>query len=384
MKVFCYNFLTCLALACYLPYSALGNSLSLDSDHLKIRLGVTVPLTGSFASYGNLIRDGVEFARSDLRELGYQVEVFYEDACLPNPSISALRSLVSIKKINALVANFCVIAIPPMAPLVNKHQLLTFHTASASDSVLEASPIVFSTNSRVKDEARVLVEHAFSKGARTASIFFVATDFGEDYNKYFKLYFEKLGGKVLSSDLGAIGQTDFRTEVIRAKAKKPDLIFAAHLGLSLGSLVKQIRNQGIKVPILSVYEAEDPSVLKEAKDLAEGLEFFTPEITYKTPASDRFNRRFQKTFGYQPRILAKNAYDATVLAAKALRRCRLDATCAKDWIYTIKNYPGVSGVFSIDSDGGASRSFVLKKVIGGQFRTVSESPFRFVLTESSN
>lgn len=348
-------------------------SLDALSETSSIKLGVTVPLTGDFTSYGNLIREGVELARKDLSKEGLAVEPIYEDACLPANAVSAINKLINIDKIDGLAANFCLIAMPPMAPILQKSNLIAFHTASASDSILNGGDLVFSTNIKVKDEARRLADYAFTAlKARTASILYITTDFGLDYNKYFTERFEELGGKVVSSDTNPIGVNTFRSELMKVAALKPDVIFAAHLGPTLGILLKQAREQKMKTPFLSVYEAEDPSVIETAGTAAEDLRFFVPEPKNASSGVSAFVKSFENTYGHSPRILASNAYDATILLTRALAACDREISCAKNKLYSTRNHPGVSGSFTITSDGGAERELVLKAVKIGKFVSVSE------------
>ena len=79
--------------------------------------------------------------------------------------------------------------------------------------------------------------------------------------------------------------------------------------------------------------------------------------------ADKFFGRFHRP----AHPLARHAYDATMLVATALDSCKLNEECAKDRLYQIKNYPGASGVFSIDPDGGTTREFVLKTIAQQQF-----------------
>ena len=100
---------------------------------------------------------------------------------------------------------------------------------------------------------------------------------------------------------------------------------------------------------------------------AEGVSFFVPEPQRTSWVREQFLKRFQQRFGYQPPILASNAYDATVILVRALHSCNLDPECAKREIYQTQNFPGVSGTISIGEDGAARKEFVLKMVKGSKF-----------------
>ena len=109
------------------------------------------------------------------------------------------------------------------------------------------------------------------------------------------------------------------------------------------------------------------SVLKVAGAAADRLIFLSPRLPSSGPAVDKFRESYRKKYSAEPGILAANAYDATTITVQALRQCKLDTTCAKDRIYQIKDFPGVSGVFSITAEGGTIKDFVRKSVKNGTF-----------------
>ena len=335
----------------------------------EIRLGATIPLSGEYSTYGKLIQDGVELAREDLIMAGHNVSIIYEDLPLPGKqAITAIRKLITEDKIHGLAGNFWNPALPTMAPLLMRNRILSFHTAAADDLILAAGDYIFSTNAKVKDEAKALADLAYHKyGAKKVVVLYVATTFGEDYSKHFKAHFEKNGGKVIFLDMTMLGSSDNRTVLSKVKGLDPDLYFFAHFGTNLGIMLKQARQLGIKKPILSVYEAEDPSVLKAAGVYAEGLKFFVAEAKEQGSQQENFLARFKKRYEYLPGILGKNAYDATLLLTKTLVLCDLEPECTKEKLYQVKNYPGISGTFSIDKEGAAKKDFVLKTVRDSKF-----------------
>ncbi len=335
----------------------------------EIRIGVTVPLTGDLATYGNLIRDGVELAVADLREAGMKVTVKHEDVPLPGQvALSAIQKLVVQDKIQGLAGNFWNPAIPIMAPVLTKNKILSFHSAAADDLILNAGDFIVSTNTKIKDEAFRLAEYAFNDlKAKTACVLFISTTFGDHYQQHFIERFTALGGKVLSVDKTNLGDSDLNSPLLKVRGLHPDVFFAAYFGNNLGLVLKQARQIGVKQQILSVYESEDPSVISVAGPAAEGLRFFVGEAESETEAVKGFRTRFQNRFGYEPRILGANAFDATKILVHALSECKGDTECAKAAAYRTKDYDGASGTFSIDTEGAAKKSFILKTVKDGKF-----------------
>ncbi len=335
----------------------------------EIRLGATIPLTGDFATYGTQIKNGIECAADELRNRGHNILVIYEDVPYPGPkAVTAIKKLSSANKIHGLAGNFLNPAIPAMAPIINRHKILAFHTAIADDLILNAGDYIVSTNAKIKDEASKLATYARKTlKANTAAILYITTTFGENYSKHFANQFEKLGGRILYNETTAIGDNDLKPVLSQVKAKKPDIFFAAYFGTNMGNVLKQAAHLGIDMPILGVYETEDSSVLEIAGASAEGVRFFVPESNAPYAELSQFIAKYQQKFNSDPLILAKNSYDATRILVNALSQCKLDTECAKEKIYDIADYKGASGIFSIDGDGAATKNFVLKTVRNGKF-----------------
>lgn len=348
-------------------------SVSAVPNPSEFRVGVTAPFTGDFASYGEQIRNGVELARADLAQKGIKLDVRYEDACVPSGAATAINKLISIDQIQGLAANFCVIAMPAMAPAIQRGQIPTFHAAGASDSILALGNFVFTTDLKVRTEAKRLAEYAAqSLKAKTASVLNIATDFGEDYRQHFTARFEELGGRVVSSDSGAIGDNDFRTELTTIKSKKPDVIFAAHLGNTLGTLLKQARQIGLTQPILGTYEAGDKSVRDVASTSANGLRFFVPEPAKKTKMVEEFEAKFYSKYKANPGLLEANSFDSTVLLGETLAQCKGEGRCVRDALLKKHAYEGASGYFSLLGSLESQRHFVLKEIRDGRVVPIGE------------
>ena len=61
------------------------------------------------------------------------------------------------------------------------------------------------------------------------------------------------------------------------------------------------------------------------------------------------------------------SYDATKILAEIMKKVGTDTTKIKDELYKVKDYQGVSGVISFDSNGDlASASYVTKVVKEGK------------------
>lgn len=347
--------------------------LSGSASAEPLRIGATVPLTGGLATYGNLIRGGIELAAEDLRADGIETKLFFEDTPLSGAgTVTAAKKLVELDKVQGVAGNFSNVAMASTAPVFENAQVPVFHTAATDQLILESPKFVFSTNVRIRDEATHLAEYLYTKKAyRRVGVITIETNFGESYRDYFVDRFKALGGSVTGSESFTLTDGDYRIQLSKIRASKPEVIFGACFGPFLGNVLKQSRELGIIAPFYSVYESEDQSVVDTAGDSANGLRYF---VTFDPDSVGyrELTRRFKERYMTVPGTFGANAFDATLLLGRALSRCNADPKCTVENLYETKVWPGASGTITIDSDGASTKRFILREITSGEFRTARD------------
>ena len=118
---------------------------------------------------------------------------------------------------------------------------------------------------------------------------------------------------------------------------------------------------------------DNPKVLEIAGSAAEGVIFARP---YYNPKSDNpiiktFVQRYTEKYGSAPGIYAAHAYDALRIIAKAIKDGGYSADGIRQALYSIKNFPGVTGETSFDEYGDVVKPIQIMEVRGGKFETFS-------------
>lgn len=326
----------------------------------EIRLGAALPLSGDFATYGEVIRDGMELAKEDLHHRGIEARLFFEDVPLPGPAaVTAIRKLIVENRIQGLAGNFFNPNMTIMAPLINQHRIPTFHTAIVDDKIKSLSPYVFSTNTTVERETKVLTKHIVQTfRSKRAAILYVGTQWGEAYNANLTHDFKANGIEILSSVMIPLDQRDLRAELTNIRSLDPDVLILAFFGPQLGIALNQTYDIGLRNPVVGTYETQDSAVKTITKRNGLFVSFFVPEDLADSDTRRSFKQAFLKRFGYHPPILAANAYDSTVLLSTALRSCKSDALCTLEELQSPRTVDGASGLFSMDRY--ATKNFVEK------------------------
>ena len=88
-----------------------------------------------------------------------------------------------------------------------------------------------------------------------------------------------------------------------------------------------------------------------------------------SPVSNEFIELYKKTFADKPNAFAALGFDAYNMLLDCIERAgEPSPEKIRDEIARIKDYPGVTGVMTIDANGNADKSAVLLEVKNGDFQ----------------
>jgi ABC-type branched-subunit amino acid transport system substrate-binding protein len=151
----------------------------------------------------------------------------------------------------------------------------------------------------------------------------------------------KYGITVVSDEnVGDPFTTDFRTVITKTKVKKPDAVFIVFSEVSECAFLKQAKELGLDVPVLSTESAGNNASLSQCVGLLDNLHFSAPR---QTEAYGVFSEAFKKKFGVVPEFpSAATAYDAVRVVTQAMQDAGMQGGVAlRDAVASIKDYPGI-------------------------------------------
>lgn len=348
--------------------------ISIANAEPEYRIGATLPLSGDLATYGNLIRSGIELAVEDLKAEGISIKPFFEDTPLAGAQIiPSLNRLLQRNKVQGIAGNFSNIGMAAMASTLQEKKIPSFHTAAADPLIVDAGSYIVTTNVRIKDEASHMADYIYdSLSLKKAAVLSINTNFGQAYRIYFIERFKSLGGTITADETFELSDADYRTQLSKIKNSNADALYLGGFGRFLGEAMKEAREVGISSPFFSVYESEDSSVVTAAGKSSDGLRYFVTTSVSSSPKFASFRERFMKRWNQEPGTFASNSYDATMILGHALSKCNGESDCALNEIYNTKDYQGISGTFTIESDGATRKNFILREVKEGKFLDAKE------------
>ncbi len=201
------------------------------------------------------------------------------------------------------------------------------------------------------DQSYAIADYAYNElGIRKLVVW---TDNSMDFtlalSKFFKERFQELGGEIIFEDFFMMGDKDFSAQISRLKntSPDPDAVFISAIPNEAGLTVKQIRESGLKLPIVSAdgFDTELVTTVPGPK-LANDVYFSTH--TYRgddRPEVLSFIEEYNKAYGRDPEnAFAALGFDAVGLIADALERAgTTNGEALRDALANTEGFQAVTG-----------------------------------------
>jgi branched-chain amino acid transport system substrate-binding protein len=240
-----------------------------------VKIGFISTFSGPVAAIGNDMRNSFELGLDHLgRKLGgMPVEVIYEDdGFKPEIGKQKTEKLIQADKVDFVVGYiWSNVLLASLKPLVDSKTMTIITNAGPSQIAGElCSPYVFSTSWNNDQTPQAVGLYMNQKGVETAFLIGPNYAAGKDMLEGVAATFK---GKIVGRELTRWpDQLDFSAELSKARAAKPDAIFAFYPGGPGIQFITQYAQSGLKgqIPLYTAFTIDELS-LPRLKDLAVGV-----------------------------------------------------------------------------------------------------------------
>lgn len=346
--------------------------VSRRSDAETVRIGAVLPMTGQAAGYGKWIQRGIELAVEDVNASkgvrAKKLEVVIEDSRSDNRAgADAASKLITVDKVPAIVTVLTGVT-KSLMPITERHRVVLF-TLAMAPGLTEEGKFVFRNATNAANEVDRMI--SASKGElnfRKAALIHINNATGLWVADHFRKGLEAVGGTVTASESFQPDATDFRTQLTRIRTSQPEALYV--LGyMQNGLIMKQARELGLRCRFIGAADCELPDVLRLAGAAAEGTVYTKASFDLESGGKEaqEFASKYGARFGEAPEIYAATAYDAVRIIALALDKTGPDAAKMRQFILSIREYPGASGQTTFLANGDVRKPVELKKIENGRF-----------------
>lgn len=340
-----------------------------------VKVGVILPITGGTATFGQENANGIKLALEKINtKYKFKIETIIEDDKSESlEAINAIRKLININKVSALIGEVTSSNTLAMAPIAQNAKIPLISPAATNVKVTQVGNFI--SRACFTDDFQGVVMARFAVQSLKKNKGLILIDNSSDYSKglakSFKEEFLKIGGKLVTTeDLTYIQKDiDFQSILRKVKRANPEVIFLPGYYQEAGLIIKQARMLGIDAVFLGGDGWDSPKLFEIGGDAIKGnylSSHFAPDD--KDPAVKAFVEEYEKNFKSKPGAMAALGYDTISLVADAISRSKsMSSEDINTAIIETKNFVGITGSITIDEERNSKKAAVVLETTTNSF-----------------
>lgn len=337
----------------------------------EIRIGEYGSLTGAQATFGTSTHEGIQLAVDEVNAAGgingkTLKVITIDDEGKPEEASTSVLKLITRDKVQVVLGEVASSLSLAAAPICQDRKIPMITPSSTNPKVTQVGDYIFRVCFIDPFQGQVMADFALQnlKGKTAAILRDQKSDYSMGLADFFVKRFKEKGGTIVDDESYVAGDVDFKSQLTAIRGKKPDVIFMPGYYGEVGLVAKQARELGVMVPLLGG-DGWDSEKLYEIGGKALDGCYFSNHYSAESadPKVKAFVKKYQDKYGHTPDGLATLGYDAAGVLAAALKSAKsLSEADIRDAIAVTKNFPGISGVISLDANRDAVKSAVVLKI----------------------
>ena len=370
------------------------NWLSRDS------IGVLLPLSGRYQSYGELVKKGLELALQEHNKTQLPARFIYQD--------TAVEGVTSAQLISSLTDDDKVMAV--IGPLLGSHageaahraqrEMVPLVTFALTEGLPEIGNFIFRDTLTPEQQVKALVHYALAKGDISFSVLYPENKLGQKMTELFTAELQAAGGEVVDTVSYPEDSTDFKKQIQQLLWEDREVeipktaaeienekgqqqaereleyplapfhaLFIPDYADRISQIAPQLLFYGIKdVTLLGINGWNSPELASQAgrflKDAVFVDAFYSES---KKPEIRRFMELYRNTYKEEPTILGAQAFDVATLLLHIIDD---PAVANRDdlrrKLTELNDYRGVTGTRGFDLYGEAIKQLTLLQIKHGR------------------
>ncbi|SEL74540.1 amino acid/amide ABC transporter substrate-binding protein, HAAT family [Blastococcus sp. DSM 46786] len=346
-----------------------GESCTIEGE---VPLGAVLSLTGAAASYGESQQRGLELAAAELAEQGgvtYDLTI-EDDQTDPRQAITLFDEFVN-DGVSLIIGPTLSNAAVQADPIAQDAGVPVLGISNTAAGVTEIGDYIFRDSLTEQAVIPQTIAQATEQfGLENVVVMYSNDDaFTESGYEAFAAALEEEGVEISETITFSKSDTDFRALLTQAQESDPDALVVSALIEAAVPLVTQARELGIDVPIIGGNGFNNPTLMADAGEAAEGVVVGAAwNSSSDNPENQAFLEAYEAEYGAQPDQFAAQAYTGLKLVDQAVRaNCSAERDSIQEALGQIEDVPTVLGEFSIDENRDADHPAVVQVVENGEF-----------------
>jgi branched-chain amino acid transport system substrate-binding protein len=306
---------------------ALGLSVGAPAHADDLRIGFLAPMTGFLSQTGQDMEHGFQLYLNDHGGMlgGAKVDFIVEDTQgKPDVAVTKAKKLVLQDHVNMFVGGVLASTGYALAPVSTEEKTLYISSVAAADDLtqrqLSKYPYFIRTTWTSSLPNHPLGQWACEQGYK--KVVTIAADYAFGYESVggFQKAFEDCGGKVIQKIWPPLGNKDFGPFIPTIKSDA-DAIYSLMVGPMAPQFPKQLRDAGVKLPIIAGGTSyDDYNLAFDGDEVIGDVSALMYSAALQTPKNEAFVKEFRSKYNEVPGYYAEANYTTAQMIDDAMKQ----------------------------------------------------------------
>jgi len=365
----------------YLGFGLLALSLTIAGGFQAsaaqdvVKIGLSAPLTGDWAEYGNDFKRAVTMVIDRVNRMGgihgKRVELVISDSRGdPKESVLIAEKFVGDRDVIAEIGDFSSSSCMAAAPIYEKADMTQLSPTSSHMDFTKKGRNMFRVVATQGYEGPYNARWAVKDlGKKRLATIYINNDWGVDANKYFTQEARKLGAEIVAEEAFVPGEKDFTAILTKLKGLKPELIYLPTFYADAAAILNQAKRMRFEPVVMANSSLFSQKTIELGGDAVEGIiipaNYFSAD---PRPAAQEFTREYEALYGAVPNQFAALAYDAANLMVAALHKVGVDdRSKVKEGLESLRGFQGATGSISYANGHDPEKELVRITIKNGEW-----------------
>jgi branched-chain amino acid transport system substrate-binding protein len=346
----------------------------------KLKVGLMLPYTGTFAALGNAIENGfrLHVAEQGGKLSGREIEfVKVDDESDPSKATDNVNKLIKRDNVDVLIGSVHSGVAMAMAKVAKDTGTFLIVPNAGADAVTGpmCAPNIFRSSFSNWQPGYAMGEVVAKKGHKKVVTITWKYAAGDESVRGFKEAFEKSGGKVVKELNVPFPNVEFQALLTEIAAAKPDAVYTFFAGGGAVKFVKDYAAAGLKksIPLYGAGFLTDGTLEAQGADAADLLTTLHYADSLGTPRDNAFRLSYAKAYKLQPDVYAVQGYDAAQMLGIGLAAVKGDISKKAEFTAALEKakIDSPRGPFTLSKAHNPVQDIYLRQVGGKENKLVS-------------
>ena len=282
-------------------------------------IGVNLPLTGGYSYWGEEFKRGLDLYYTNQDSTYFKL--FIEDnQGKPANAVNVAKKLISVNSVDAIITMFAPFSYP-LRDLSTEYKIPVITTFNTVGNFTDGFSYCFCDYLKHKPQLQLLVDYICEQNFRNGASICLTDEYGTEGARIFKELFSEHDGKIVEELMFNYGSlSDVRNMVLKSLSPNPDFIFLIAKDIDLISIINNIRERNLNIPIFGLGTFDAPTIWEGVPVDYQKNIFFTSSYFDKdfNEESRLFFNSYAEKYNKQPDAPAVFSYTICQYVSKSI------------------------------------------------------------------